>query len=237
MDRALDAAGARARGSGRGVRERHVRSARDVERGGAMPGASAVLVGRSADAGRGPGGEAPRALRESSDRRERCARREAIAVPTREAGSARFGGRYVPEVLIPALDELAEAWIDAPRRPAFRAELDALLRDYVGRPTPLTFAPRLSEELGYRDLAQARGPRAHGRAQDQQHARPGAAREAPRQAADHRRDGSRAARRRDGDRLRAVRPARASCTWARRTRIDRRRTSPACGCWAPRWCR
>jgi len=62
----------------------------------------------------------------------------------------RFGGRYVPEVLIPALDELASAWSDLRENATFRAELDALLRDYVGRPSPLTFASRLSEELGYR---------------------------------------------------------------------------------------
>ena len=61
-----------------------------------------------------------------------------------------FGGRYVPEVLIPALDELSEAWRRLRDDPGFRAELDALLRDYVGRPTPLTFASRLSGELGYR---------------------------------------------------------------------------------------
>jgi tryptophan synthase beta chain len=61
-----------------------------------------------------------------------------------------YGGRYVPEVLIPALEELAVAWPLFRGDPDFRAELDALLRDYVGRPTPLTFASRLSEELGYR---------------------------------------------------------------------------------------
>jgi tryptophan synthase beta chain len=61
-----------------------------------------------------------------------------------------YGGRYVPEVLIPALDELTAAWDDAKADPAFRAELDALLRDYVGRPSALTFASRLSADLGYR---------------------------------------------------------------------------------------
>jgi tryptophan synthase beta chain len=61
-----------------------------------------------------------------------------------------YGGRYVPEVLIPALEELAVAWPELREDRDFRGELDALLRDYVGRPTPLTFARRLSEELGYR---------------------------------------------------------------------------------------
>jgi tryptophan synthase beta chain len=61
-----------------------------------------------------------------------------------------FGGRYVPEVLIPALDELTEAWERFSDDPSFRGELDALLRDYVGRPSALTYASRLSDELGYR---------------------------------------------------------------------------------------
>jgi tryptophan synthase beta chain len=60
-----------------------------------------------------------------------------------------YGGRYVPEVLIPALDELADAWGRRREDPAFRGELDGLLRDFVGRPTPLTHATRLSDELGY----------------------------------------------------------------------------------------
>ncbi len=47
-----------------------------------------------------------------------------------------YGGRYVPEVLIPALDELTEAFAEARADPEFRAELDGLLRDFVGRPTP-----------------------------------------------------------------------------------------------------
>ena len=61
-----------------------------------------------------------------------------------------FGGRYVPEVLIPALRELADAWSELRDDPGFRGELDALLTDYVGRPSALTFAPRLSERTGYR---------------------------------------------------------------------------------------
>ena len=60
-----------------------------------------------------------------------------------------FGGRYAPEVLIPALEELADAWSRLRDDASFRAELSALLRDFVGRPTPITYAQRLSEELGY----------------------------------------------------------------------------------------
>src|ERR1700722_10481564 len=63
-----------------------------------------------------------------------------------------FGGRFVPEALVPACEELeAEfraAWADG----AFRAELDALLRDYAGRPTPVTEAVSLSQALGLRVL-------------------------------------------------------------------------------------
>jgi tryptophan synthase beta chain len=59
-----------------------------------------------------------------------------------------FGGRYVPETLIPALDELERAYDTAMRDAEFRRELDELLREYVGRPSALTFAPRLSERIG-----------------------------------------------------------------------------------------
>jgi tryptophan synthase beta chain len=61
-----------------------------------------------------------------------------------------YGGRYVPEVLVPALDELSEAWAAARDDAEFRAELDGLLRNYVGRPTPLYLADRLSERIGRR---------------------------------------------------------------------------------------
>ncbi len=59
-----------------------------------------------------------------------------------------FGGRYVPETLIPALDALNEALDKALGDTAFRSEMDSLLHEYVGRPTALTFAPRLSERIG-----------------------------------------------------------------------------------------
>ncbi|MGH7753347.1 MAG: pyridoxal-phosphate dependent enzyme, partial [Gemmatimonadales bacterium] len=61
-----------------------------------------------------------------------------------------YGGRYVPETLVAALDELSRVYDEARRDPAFGAELDGLLRDYVGRPTPLTDVPRLSAEVGAR---------------------------------------------------------------------------------------
>jgi tryptophan synthase beta chain len=59
-----------------------------------------------------------------------------------------YGGRYVPETLMAALDELAGVYDAARDDPAFWQELDRLSRDYVGRPTPLSDAPRLSRELG-----------------------------------------------------------------------------------------
>jgi tryptophan synthase beta chain len=60
-----------------------------------------------------------------------------------------YGGQYVPETLMPALAELEAAWIEARDDPGFRAELEALLHDYVGRPTPLYLAARLSEAAGH----------------------------------------------------------------------------------------
>ncbi len=60
-----------------------------------------------------------------------------------------YGGQYVPETLMPALAELEAAWLEARDSAAFRAELDALLRDYVGRPSPLYLASRLSQAAGH----------------------------------------------------------------------------------------
>jgi tryptophan synthase beta chain len=81
-----------------------------------------------------------------------------MSAPARPAAEVReveerfgpYGGRYVPETLVPAIEELTAAWADARTDAAFRAELDTLLRDYVGRPTPLLRAERLSEAAGRR---------------------------------------------------------------------------------------
>ena len=59
-----------------------------------------------------------------------------------------YGGMFVPETLMAALKALTLEYEQAKEDPAFAAELDELLREYVGRPTPLTFAPRWSEKLG-----------------------------------------------------------------------------------------
>jgi len=61
-----------------------------------------------------------------------------------------YGGRYVPETLVPALDELTAAWTEAREDGEFIARLDQLRRDFIGRPTPLYLAERLSERVGSR---------------------------------------------------------------------------------------
>jgi len=60
----------------------------------------------------------------------------------------QFGGRYVAETLMPALLELEESYTECQADPSFRAEYEAYLKNYVGRPSPLYFARRLSEHLG-----------------------------------------------------------------------------------------
>jgi len=62
----------------------------------------------------------------------------------------QFGGQYVAETLMPAVQELTAAYEEAKQDRAFSGELHRLLTEYVGRPSPLTFAPRLSEKLGAR---------------------------------------------------------------------------------------
>src|SRR5271156_1536480 len=59
-----------------------------------------------------------------------------------------FGGRYVPETLVAPLEQLERAYAEARADRSFQTELDALLHDFAGRPTPLQFAPRLTEHLG-----------------------------------------------------------------------------------------
>ena len=60
-----------------------------------------------------------------------------------------YGGRYVPETLIKALDEVSASYAEASRDPAFQAELARLHADFVGRPTPLYLAQRLGDEIGH----------------------------------------------------------------------------------------
>ncbi|HWF51125.1 MAG TPA: tryptophan synthase subunit beta [Solirubrobacteraceae bacterium] len=72
-----------------------------------------------------------------------------MTAPAVEHRFGPYGGQYVPETLMPALDELEQAWMAARDDPGYRSELDALLHDYVGRPTPLYHARRLSEVAGH----------------------------------------------------------------------------------------
>ena len=69
-------------------------------------------------------------------------------VPDERGYFGEFGGRFVPETLIPALDELTLAYREAMADPEFQAQLAHLHRTYTGRPTPVTYAGRLSEHLG-----------------------------------------------------------------------------------------
>jgi len=71
-----------------------------------------------------------------------------MSAPPVERRFGPYGGRYVPETLIPALDELELEWRAASQDPAFQGELARLLRDYAGRPTPLYRAAGLSELIG-----------------------------------------------------------------------------------------
>ncbi len=71
-----------------------------------------------------------------------------IAQPDARGHFGRYGGRFVPEALIAALDELTAAYAEARSDPEFTARLDGLLADYTGRPSPITEVPRLSEHAG-----------------------------------------------------------------------------------------
>lgn len=72
--------------------------------------------------------------------------------PSPEGRFGQFGGRFVPETLVPACQELEKAFRSAWGDPEFRAELHDLLTNYAGRPSPVTEAKRLGDELGYRVL-------------------------------------------------------------------------------------
>ena len=68
--------------------------------------------------------------------------------PDERGAFGNYGGRFVAETLMPLILEVEKAWEKARHDPAFREELDGFLRDYVGRPSPLYFAERLTEHLG-----------------------------------------------------------------------------------------
>jgi tryptophan synthase beta chain len=70
------------------------------------------------------------------------------AMPDAQGRFGPYGGRYVPETLVAPLEELERAYSEARSNPKFQLELDSLLHNFAGRPTPLQFASRLSEHLG-----------------------------------------------------------------------------------------
>lgn len=83
------------------------------------------------------------------------------SVPDERGYYGEFGGRFVPETIIPALDELEEAYAEAMADPEFHQELAYLQRTYTGRPTPITHAKRLSEQLGGAQIYLKREDLAH----------------------------------------------------------------------------
>src|SRR5215210_7143278 len=73
---------------------------------------------------------------------------DANTLPDARGRFGEFGGRFVPETLMPALEELTEKYLRARDEPEFQAEFEYYLREYVGRPTPLYYAERLSAHAG-----------------------------------------------------------------------------------------
>ncbi len=141
-----------------------------------------------------------------------------------------FGGRFVPETLVAPMVALEAAYADARRDDAFVDAYEHLLREYVGRPTPLFEARRISEALGLRvflkreDLAHTGAHKINNALGQALLAR------ADGQASHRRRDRRRAARRRDRHGLRAARARVRRLHGRRTTWRARRSTSSACGC-------
>ena len=82
-------------------------------------------------------------------------------LPNERGYFGEFGGRFVPETIIPALDELEVAYAEAIADPEFHRELGNLQRTYTGRPTPITYARRLSDALGGAQIYLKREDLAH----------------------------------------------------------------------------
>src|SRR5436305_7787176 len=82
-------------------------------------------------------------------------------VPDSGGHYGAYGGRYVPETIMAALDELGAAYAATQADPAFQAELAGLQADYVGRPTPLYHATRLTEYAGGAQIYLKREDLAH----------------------------------------------------------------------------
>jgi tryptophan synthase beta chain len=84
-----------------------------------------------------------------------------MATATQQGRFGPYGGTYVPETLMPAILELEQAYAEVRNDPSFFAELDQLQRTYTGRPTPLTFAQRLTDECGGAQIYLKREDLAH----------------------------------------------------------------------------
>ena len=86
-----------------------------------------------------------------SDQRNSTDKSNDVPFPKEQGLSGRFGaygGRYAPETLMHPLEELEQAFLEARSDPAFQKELDDLLKNFAGRPTPLYYAQRMTEALG-----------------------------------------------------------------------------------------
>ncbi len=88
-------------------------------------------------------------------------RRDISDLPDAQGYFGEFGGRFVPETIMPALDELEHAYAEAMADPDFHARLRHLQRTYTGRPTPISYARRLSEALGGAQIYLKREDLAH----------------------------------------------------------------------------
>jgi tryptophan synthase beta chain len=145
-----------------------------------------------------------------------------------------YGGCFAPEVLVPAVDELRRAYAQARRDPAFRAELEAALKNYAGRPTPLDFAARLTAAWA--------APRVFLKREDLMHTGSHKLNNCLGQILLARRMGKRRIIAETGAGQHGVAAATvcarygspAAFTWAPRTCGARRSTCTACGSWAPR---
>ena len=145
-----------------------------------------------------------------------------------------YGGRYVPETLVAALEELESAYNRARRDKKFQRELDYLLKQYAGRPTPLFFARRLSEKFG--------GARIYLKREDLLHTGAHKINNCLGQALLAGAWASAASSPKPAPASTGSPPppcARCSasiawCTWARRTCAARSSTSSACACWGRR---
>src|SRR5947209_11409209 len=86
---------------------------------------------------------------------------ERITQPDELGHWGEYGGRFVPETLMAPLEELTEAYGIAREDESFRKEFESLLRDYSGRPTPLFYASRLTEQAGGAGIYPKRGEPSH----------------------------------------------------------------------------